>query len=137
MTLRWKIALAFTGTAAVVLAVLGGYLDAKTAESTTANVRSDLLAEVRLAALALPAPPWGSDAKLQELFHDLDARSDARVTLIGASGEVIALSPSTFSRPRRLMAPPRTCPTSAASAGSRRGSAAATSVCRARPPRSR
>ena len=90
MTLRWKIALAFTVTAALVLAVLGGYLDAKTTENTTANVQSDLLAEVRLAALALPAPPWRADAKLQALFHDLDVRSDARVTLIDADGAVIA-----------------------------------------------
>ena len=90
MTLRWKLALAFTVTAAIVLAGLGRYLDAATTENTVANVQNDLLGEVRLAALAVPPPPWRPDEKLQALFHDLDERSDARVTLIGSSGEVIA-----------------------------------------------
>ena len=53
------------------------------------------------------------------------------------SGELIAGSPSTFSSASRLIAPLRTCSTSAASAGWRRGSSAATSVCSARPARSR
>ena len=55
----------------------------------------------------------------------------------GASGELIAGSPSTFSRARRLTRPERTCSASAPSAGSSRPSPGATSVCRPLPPRSR
>jgi len=90
VALRWKIGLALTGAAAVLLGALGLYLRAALMRGTEDVVAERLLAEARLVASAMPAPPWQRGAALQKWAAQVDDRLGARVTLLGPAGEVLA-----------------------------------------------
>jgi two-component system phosphate regulon sensor histidine kinase PhoR len=90
LALRWKITLAIAVIMAVVLLGLDAYLQGAILRAGEERMAQSLLAGVRLAALALPSPPWQAGAELQGIAADLDQRSGARVTLIGGEGVVLA-----------------------------------------------
>ena len=90
LAFRWRIALTFTALAALVFALLGGYLHSAVLRHSVHDIREALLAQARLAADALPSPPLRPGAELQSLLAEMDARSRARITLIDPHGKVVA-----------------------------------------------
>jgi len=111
LSLRWKISLSSTLVAAVVMVLLGAYLHGVILDHGSAMMREGLTAETRLAAHALPAPPWKPGPDLEQAVRRVAEAGDARVTLMDPTGIVVADSerdPATMSshanRPERLQA---------------------------------
>jgi len=111
LSLRWKIALSSTAVAAVVMVLLGVHLHGVILAHGSTMMRDALTAETRLAADALPSPPWNPGPELDQAVRRVAEAGDARVTLMDPSGVVVADSernPATMSshanRPERLQA---------------------------------
>ncbi len=111
LSLRWKVALSSTLVAAVVMALLGTHLHGVILAHGSTMMREALAAETRLAADALPSPPWNPGTELNEAVRHIAEAGDARVTLMDLSGVVVADSErdpasmgSHANRPERLQA---------------------------------
>jgi len=111
LSLRWKIALGVTVVAAVTMAVLAWHLSRAAVRHGAELMQQSLLAQVRLAALSLPEPPWQPGVELDASVRRVAQALGARVTLIAADGTVVADSehdPATMEnhggRPERLQA---------------------------------
>ena len=110
LALRWKITLAFALVSAVILALLYVYLHGAVRHSETRLLTASLLTQARLISDHLPALAPPSPA-LQDWARALDTRIDARLTIIGGDGVVLADSredPAAMAnhadRPERLQA---------------------------------
>lgn len=111
ISLRWRIAIAFTGLAAGVFLLLGSYLHSRVQTNTTRVIRTNLMAETHLVAAALRDIDLAPGESLQAKVKELDQLAGVRVTIIGADGQVLADSrydPSGMenhsNRPERLAA---------------------------------
>ena len=110
LSLRWKITVAFTLLAVVVFLLLDVAVQTLVSRHGEQLVQQSLLVQARLAERLLP-PPWTASAALQGRVADFDRLTQARVTLIGADGKVLADSrdrpeamESHADRPERLRA---------------------------------
>ena len=92
-SLHWRIALAYTALIFLTLGLVSLYLVGFVRDTYIANLQASLERQAHLvsnrATVAL-ADPMQSKAELQALTDSLSQISDARVTVIGADGGVIA-----------------------------------------------
>jgi two-component system, OmpR family, phosphate regulon sensor histidine kinase PhoR len=90
ISLRWKITIAFTLLVASAFGLLHLRLQTLVKRNSVEVMQQTLLAEARLAQLALPSLPWRPVPSLAQKAKRLDSLADARVTLIDPNGKVLA-----------------------------------------------
>jgi len=94
VSLRWRIALAFMLLTAVLLVLMGAQFRSALLRQTRETAAERLLAEARLVAAEVPAPPWTASEELAAWVSEQAALLEARVTLIRGDGTIAGDSES-------------------------------------------
>lgn len=88
LTLRWKVALAYSVLIVLMCAGLNTVIRQAVSEAMTTRLREDLSGATRLARAAVDHA--GPDADLGTVVADLSSRYNARITIISPNGKVLA-----------------------------------------------